>query len=205
MTTKKEDREASTAVTITASKDQKKNKPKKHVVMPQVDGKEIYEQDLVTLRINFTRLNLPENKKKGGDAAARAAPVHAPFFPKTLRESWWVVLTDKPPAGKRGGPGAHDVNIHAFERVVNQERDFKHELRFLAPQRAGDYEMELQIFSDCYMGLDQSSTIRFSVKPASELPEYQPHPEDLELDNEPTLFEQVRTCTHTLSIYLRVS
>jgi len=27
--------------------------------------------------------------------------------------------------------------------------------------------------------------------PAAELPEYAPHPEDLELDNEPTLFEQV--------------
>jgi hypothetical protein len=29
------------------------------------------------------------------------------------------------------------------------------------------------------------------VRPASELPEYAPHPEDVELDNEPTLFEQV--------------
>ena len=29
------------------------------------------------------------------------------------------------------------------------------------------------------------------MRPASELPEYAPHPEDVELDNEPTLFEQV--------------
>jgi translocation protein SEC63 len=29
------------------------------------------------------------------------------------------------------------------------------------------------------------------VVPQSALPVYQPHPEDLELDNEPTLFEQV--------------
>ena len=29
------------------------------------------------------------------------------------------------------------------------------------------------------------------MTPAAALPVYQPHPEDLELDNEPTLFEQV--------------
>lgn len=32
---------------------------------------------------------------------------------------------------------------------------------------------------------------QFTVTPAALLPVYQPHPEDLELDNEPTLFEQV--------------
>lgn len=33
--------------------------------------------------------------------------------------------------------------------------------------------------------------VQFNVVPAASLPVYQPHPEDLELDNEPTLFEQV--------------
>ena len=33
--------------------------------------------------------------------------------------------------------------------------------------------------------------VQFNVIPAASLPVYQPHPEDLELDNEPTLFEQV--------------
>lgn len=33
--------------------------------------------------------------------------------------------------------------------------------------------------------------VQFNVIAASSLPVYQPHPEDLELDNEPTLFEQV--------------
>ncbi len=51
--------------------------------------------------------------------------------------------------------------------------------------------MELMVLSDCYLGLDQVLPVRFSVRPASELPEYAPHPEDVELDNEPTLFEQV--------------
>lgn len=33
--------------------------------------------------------------------------------------------------------------------------------------------------------------LQFNVAPAATLPVYKPHPEDLELDNEPTLFEQV--------------
>ena len=66
-----------------------------------------------------------------------------------------------------------------------------HELRFMAPPRAGSYEMELQVLSDCYLGLDQSITIKFDVLPAADLPEYAAHPEDLELDNDPTIFEQV--------------
>ena len=68
-----------------------------------------------------------------------------------------------------------------------------HELRFMAPPRAGSYEMELQVLSDCYLGLDQTVTLKLDVLPASELPEYAAHPEDLELDNDPTIFEQVRT------------
>mmetsp|Transcript_18895 Transcript_18895/g.42083 ORF Transcript_18895/g.42083 Transcript_18895/m.42083 type:complete len:660 (-) Transcript_18895:109-2088(-) len=142
---------------------------------PEVSGDEVYEQDLVTLRVTFTRENVSEGK--------RAAPVYAPYFPKTVRENWWVVLTDK---GANG-----EVGIHAFEKVGDQSRTFSHELRFMAPQRAGDYEMTLQLLSDCYQGLDQTIAVPFTVRPASELPEFQPHPEDLALDNEPTLFEQV--------------
>merc|ERR1711988_2028097 len=40
-------------------------------------------------------------------------------------------------------------------------------------------------------GLDELIHFDFDVRPAAELPEYVPHPEDVELENEPTLFEQV--------------
>ena len=83
------------------------------------------------------------------------------------------------------------MTIHAIEKISDQSRIVNHELRFMAPQRAGSYEMDLHVYSDCYMGLDQTLPIAFTVSPAAELPEYEPHPEDLELDNEPTLFEQV--------------
>jgi translocation protein SEC63 len=148
-------------------------------------GDHIFEQDLVTLRVNMTRENVPEGSKK---KKASAPPVHAPMFPKTIRESWWLILTDK--VDTRKGAST-EVTIHAIEKISDQSRVISHELRFMAPQRAGEYEMELHVYSDCYMGLDETIPITFTVSPAAELPEYEPHPEDVELDNEPTLFEQV--------------
>ena len=158
------------------------------IPVPALDapkGDHIFEQDLVTLRVTMTRENVPEGMKK---KKASAPPVHAPMFPKTIRESWWMILTDKVDARK--GASA-EVTIHAIEKISDQSRVVNHELRFMAPQRAGDYEMELHIYSNCYIGLDETIPIAFTVSPAAELPEYEPHPEDLELDNEPTLFEQV--------------
>ena len=134
----------------------------------------------MTLRVTLTRENTPEGKEN--------PPVHAPLFPKTIREAWWLILTDKSGASRK--PNA-EVVIHAVEKVSDSTKKTMHELRFMAPQRAGEYSMDLYVCSDCYMGLDEKVDITFTVHPASELPEYAPHPEDVELDNEPTLFEQV--------------
>jgi translocation protein SEC63 len=41
------------------------------------------------------------------------------------------------------------------------------------------------------MGLDMNQVIEFNVSEASELPEFVPHPEDVALDDEPTMFEQM--------------
>ena len=146
-----------------------------------IRGDTIYENDLVTLRVTLTRLNVPE----GGVAPL----VHAPLFPAPLKEGWWLILTDRPADKKADG----EATIHAIEKVTDQSRVVKHELRFMAPAREGDYMMELRVLSDSYMGLDEELELKFTVRPASELPVYAPHPEDVELDNEPTLFEQVMT------------
>lgn len=146
----------------------------------EVRGDTIYEQDLVTLRVTLTKKNVAEG--------AESPPVHAPYFPKSLKEAWWLILTDKGSAARK--PNA-EAGIHAVEKVTEASRKIVQELRFMAPPRAGHYEMELHVFSDCYMGLDETIEVSFDVHAASELPEYVAHPEDLELDNEPTLFEQV--------------
>ena len=42
-----------------------------------------------------------------------------------------------------------------------------------------------------YLGLDVREQVKMTVIPAAQLPEYKAHPDDLNLDDEPTLFEQV--------------
>lgn len=54
-------------------------------------------------------------------------------------------------------------------------------MQFRAPPKTGKYSMEVQLLSSCYMGLDVTLEIDFEVSPASELPEYMPHPEDVRL------------------------
>ena len=142
----------------------------------EISGDDIYENDLVTLRVTLTRANVLE-----GD---QAPPVHAVHMPKPLRESWWVILTDPTAPDGKG-------NIHAIEKIQNQSRVISHDMRFMAPPKVGTYKMELHCLCDAYSGIDQKIELEFTVKPQSELPEYVPHPEDVELDNEPTLFEQV--------------
>ncbi len=123
--------------------------------------------------------------------------MHAPFFPKTLNENWWVLLTDKVSEAKKAAaaasptPQSIETNIYSVEKVSDQSAVVTHEIKFMAPPRAGHYEMQLHIFSDCYMGLDRSFDVAYDVLPASELPQVELHPDDLALDNEPTLFEQL--------------
>lgn len=148
-----------------------------------ISGTDVYEHDLVTIRVTITRENVTNNK---------APSVHAPYFPKKMNESWWFILTDKPAKGKLSHRGISETNIHAFEEVTEQGKQIVHELRFFAPQQVGPCTMVLSVLSNSYMGLDHEGIeINFDVKSAAELPEYVPHPEDVRLDDEPTLFEQV--------------
>lgn len=61
----------------------------------------------------------------------------------------------------------------------------------MAPNKPGTVKLDVFVKSDSYIGLDQKKAVEFEVISADTLPQYEPHPDDLELDNEPTLFEQV--------------
>jgi len=159
-----------------------------------ISGKDIYENDLITLRVTLTRKTVTAPKK---GALSRSDPAIAPKFPAVIRENLWVILANKVPQGRE-----EEAVIHAIEKISDSHKivdkklkaqfhTIQHEVRFMAPPRTGDYEMQLYIFSDAYLGLDEVLNVPFSVKPASELPVYVPHPDDANLDDEPTLFEQV--------------
>lgn len=106
-----------------------------------------------------------------------APPVHAPFFPSQLTESWWVLVTFR------------GENILAVERVTSQERKAVAELKMQAPPQAGKYNLVVYVLPDCYIGFNEEISIDFTVESSSVLPEYQVHAEDKELDNEPSIFE----------------
>jgi hypothetical protein len=87
-------------------------------------------------------------------------------------------LTDKPKADPKKG-GEPQANLYVIDKITDQSRVVKHIIRFAAPGKAGKYSMVVQLLSSCYMGLDQTLDIDFEVFPASELPEYMAHPEDV--------------------------
>lgn len=133
------------------------------------DEGEIAEHDLVTLRVSFQR-------------AFRAAPVHAPYFPVVKQEAWWVVVSNS-------------NSLVLAEKIADPSASVDFRVKFLAPPSAGTYTFTVDLKSADYLGLDLKQSVSMKVIQASTLPEYKPHQDDLDLDDEPTLFEQVMSAT----------
>merc|ERR1711976_1158755 len=73
---------------------------------------------------------------------------------------------------------------------MGPSKEFTHDIKFLAPGQ-GTYKFDLHVLSNSYIGLDKKDEVEFTTLDASVLPEYKVHPEDAELDDEPTLFEEM--------------
>ena len=101
------------------------------------------------------------------------------IFPSTRLESWWILVSDT--AG----------NLILADKVNAQSKVVNHRVKFLAPPQAGIYVFNVDLKSTDYLGLDVREQVKMTVIPAAQLPEYKAHPDDLNLDDEPTLFEQV--------------
>ncbi|KUF95127.1 phosphomutase PMU1 [Phytophthora nicotianae] len=159
------------------------------------DEEFIAEGDIMTVTVKLTRKNVKE-----GDTCDL---VYAPRFPHPKMERWYCIVGD-----------VKMNHLHAFAKMTSQERVVEQKLQLQAPPKAGTYQLDIFVKSDSYIGLDLRAVakVRFwcgcwyvwtgflsvlccftavQCRPASTLPVYKPHPEDLELDNEPTLFEQV--------------
>ncbi|KAF0732453.1 hypothetical protein Ae201684P_014650 [Aphanomyces euteiches] len=141
------------------------------------DEDQIAEGDIMTVTVKLTRKNVPEGET--------IDLVYAPGFPFPKSERWFVLVGD-----------ARMNHLHAFAKVTSQERVVEEKLRLQAPPKAGTYQLDVWLKSDSYLGLDQRKAMRFTVISSNDLPAYQPHPEDVELDNDPTLFEQVMSLQH---------
>lgn len=130
----------------------------------------VYEGDLMTVQVKITRKNLEDGEKAG--------LVHAPHFPFPKQEAWWIIL------------GTKQGKIISIEKVLNPNKEFTHDIKFLAPGQ-GTYHFDLHVLSNAYVGVDKKSEVELTTLDASALPEYKVHPDDAELDDEPTLFEEM--------------
>lgn len=131
---------------------------------------DVYEGDLCTVRVNLTREHLEKGEKAG--------QVHAPHFPFPRMEAWWIIL------------GTKEGKIINIMKVTKPDRVVQHDIKFLAP-REGTYVFDLHVMSNAYIGLDQKQSVELTTLNAAALPEYKIHPDDAELDDEPTLFEEM--------------
>jgi translocation protein SEC63 len=130
----------------------------------------VYEGDLCTAQVKVRRENLAKGEKAG--------LVHAPHFPFPKQEAWWIIL------------GTKEGKIIDIKKVAKAEKEFTHDIKFLAP-RQGTYNFDLHVLSNAYIGLDHKLAVELTTLDASVLPEYKVHPDDAELDDEPTLFEEM--------------
>jgi translocation protein SEC63 len=130
----------------------------------------IYDGDLCTLEINIDRTNLPEGEKPG--------LVHAPRFPFPKMEAWWIIV------------GTKEGKIVRIDKVVGDGKVITHKVKFMA-SREGTYKFDVHVMSNAYVGLNDKHSVEFKTIDSSGLPEYKVHPDDAELDDEPTLFEEM--------------
>ncbi|KAL7573592.1 hypothetical protein ACA910_008727 [Epithemia clementina (nom. ined.)] len=142
----------------------------------------VYEGDVCTIRVSIARNQWDADDsrhKQQGDL------VHAPLFPFPKREAWWVILAQ-----------IKEGKIMSIEKVsATRGRNPKtgvvhHDIKLMAPPK-GRYEFDLVVKSNGYVGADKKLRISLETLDNSTLPEYKIHPEDAELDDEPTLFEQM--------------
>ena len=133
------------------------------------DGK-VYEGDLMTVQVKITRNNLKDGEEAG--------LVHAPHFPFPKKEAWWIIL------------GTKQGKIISIEKVADPSKEFTHDIKFLAPGQ-GAYNFDLHVLSNAYIGIDQKAEVEVTTLDASALPQYKVHPDDADLDDEPTLFEEM--------------
>lgn len=131
----------------------------------------VYEGDLCTVQVVITRNQLEDGEKAG--------LVHAPHFPFPKQEAFWIILGQM----KEG-------KIISIDKIGNSNKKVVHNIKFMAPP-VGTYEFDLLVKSNAYVGMDESVRVTLETKDNSVLPEYKVHPDDAELDDEPTLFEEM--------------
>jgi len=135
------------------------------------DEEEIATNDLVTLTVEITRLNVSEGEL--------AKPVYAPRYPETKYEQVWILIAQ---------PGKNRRLASAPKRLTAQTRTLTADLQFRAPPKPGSYTYDVYVMSDSYVGVDMMEKVTIDVISEELLPEYEVHPDDEDLEGPMALF-----------------
>eukprot|EP01029_Cantina_marsupialis_P015026 TRINITY_DN328_c5_g1_i1.p1 TRINITY_DN328_c5_g1~~TRINITY_DN328_c5_g1_i1.p1 ORF type:complete len:652 (+),score=243.67 TRINITY_DN328_c5_g1_i1:59-2014(+) len=106
--------------------------------------------------------------------------IHAPFFPLPLEEKWYFLLSDPNERQCFGLINAEGKKGQMLQQVI----------RIQAPPK-GTHELKLRVFSAQYIGVESTTIFKFNVLSREELPQVEMHPDDIALENEPTMFQQM--------------
>ena len=109
--------------------------------------------------------------ERDADEVTKVPTVHAPRFPKTKEEGWWLLVGD----GKSNG-------LLCIKRITLQLKA-KVKLEFVAPE-AGEYAYTLYLMSDSYLGCDQEYELPLKVAEADDEDEDEDEEDEDEEDEE---------------------
>ena len=136
------------------------------------DEEGVADGDIASCVVEIDRTNLSENQAEG--------PVHAPLFPVSKFEEFWVILTN-----------VANGKMICHSRIRSAEKSVVEKMRFMVGS-AGAHHLQLHVVSDSYIGLDRVFDLKFTALDKQAVQkEVFVHPEDAELDKFPTLFEQM--------------
>lgn len=136
------------------------------------DEKDIVVGDVATVTCQIRRKSLKKGEAMG--------PVHAPLFPEPKFEEWWLFLVES----------TSSTRIITYDRIRDTEYIVEEKLRFQV-SRPGKHSLVLHAMCDSYAGIDQKVELNFTAYQEDEVKrEVFVHPEDEELDQQPTLFQQ---------------
>eukprot|EP01066_Platyproteum_vivax_P011351 Platyproteum_vivax@DN5153_c0_g1_i2.p1 len=141
------------------------------------DETDIVVGDVATVTVKFVRQHLKDSEVQG--------PVHAPFFPLVKFEEWYLFLVEP-----------FTEKMLTMHKTSNYQKEFEEELQFQILKQ-GKQTIALKVMSDSYAGLDKQVEINFTAFTEQEVKrKVVIHPDDLALDDEPTLFQQMMGSLH---------
>lgn len=141
----------------------------------------ITEGDVVTLEITIERIHLAEEEEVG--------LVHAPKLGRCKYEKLWLFIGE--PEKRRL---IYMRQFSSVSRVITDDK-FKFQVGAHAPPYflgQGTHKWEVTVKSDSYYDIDVTAPLEFTVQPSDAVKkEVFVHPDDMELDKQPTWFQQV--------------